>query len=261
MQQSKVSESHWRNRRTVIATVAALIIVVLVSGFYFLHVGSLPAQEPADNAAPSASVPFDYRLNVYPINGTVLQGNGVQAEVAVTYVQGTPENVTLNASGVPEGANYSFSTLRGSPAEDSVFNSTLLIHVSESTPTNSYPITVTAVAENGKTHNSSYTLSVTVLDSVIEVSGIINGGEGVVPTLITFEQLSSTGAHVQTFTATVQSGHYKIFLPNKQFYAVSVAWEGADGTSGTHYFILPCGVSAGGATSITIPFSWTDLNR
>jgi hypothetical protein len=240
----------------------ALIIVALVSGFCFLHFGSLPTQEPADKTTQSASVPFDYHLGVFPINGTVIQGNSVQADVALTYVQGTPENVKLSAIGVPEGASYSFSPLQGSPTEDSVFNSTLVIHVSESAPTNSYPITITAVADNGKMHNSSYTLSVIVLDSIIKVSGTVNGGIGIVPTQITFEQLSSTGAHVQTFTAMVQSGYYTIFLPNKQFYAVSVVWEGPDGTSGTHYFIQPYGVNAEeGVTSITCPFSWTDLYR
>jgi hypothetical protein len=231
--------------------------VALVTGFYLLQLESSPVQEPA----PSASVPFDYQLEVSPINGTVLQGNIVQTNVTLTYVQGTPENVTLTASGIPESASYSFSTLEGSPTENSVINSTLTIQVSDSTPSKPYPITVTAVAYNGETHNSSYTLKVTVLNSVVKVSGTADGGIGIIPTQITFDQLSSTGARGQAFTATVQSGHYTIFLPNKQFYYVSLAWEASDGTSGTHYFIMPCGVDAEGATSITIPFSWTDYNR
>jgi len=237
--------------------VAAILIVALVTGFYLLHLESAPAQEPA----PSASVPFDYQLEFSSINGSVLQGNTVQTNVTLTYVQGTPENVTLTASGIPEGASYSFSTLEGSPTEDSVINSTLTIHVSDSTPAKSYPITVTAVADNGKTHNSSYTMSVIVLNSVVKVSGTVDGGIGIIPTQITFDQLSSTGARVQAFTASVQSGHYIIFLPDKQFYYVNVVWEGSDGVSGTHYFIMPCGVNAEGAASITIPFSWTDINR
>jgi hypothetical protein len=261
IQQHRFSESLRRNRRTAIATVAALIIVALVTGFYLLHLGNSPTQEPADETTPPASVPFDYHLDVFPTNGTLLQGNTVQTNVALTYVQGAPENVKLSASGLPQGIDYSFSALEGSPTEDSVFNSTLVIHVSESAPTNSYSITVTAVADNGETHNSSYTLSVIVLNSVVKVSGTIDGGVGIVPTQITFDQLSITGAHVQTFTASVQSGHYIIFLPDKQFYYVNVVWEGSDGVSGTHYFIMPCGVNAEGAASIIIPFSWTDYNR
>jgi hypothetical protein len=241
--------------------VAALTIVALVTGFYLLRLGNSPTQEPADETTPPASVPFDYHLDVFPTNETVLQGNTAQTNVTLTYVQGTPENVTLSASGTPESASYSFSTLEGSPTEDSVINSTLTIHVSDSTPSKSYPITVTAVADNGKMHNSSYTLSVIVLNSAVKVSGTVDGGIGIIPTQITFDQLSSTGARVQAFTASVQSGHYTIFLPDKQFYYVSVVWEGSDGFSGTHYFIMPCGVNAEGAASITIPFSWTDYNR
>lgn len=248
-----LSNSFQRNRTIAItAAVITLLIVALVWSLYIS--GNSPTQTPTQTPTPNP-VSFDYRLDVSPTNGAIMQGSSVRINVTISYVQGSPENITLSAIGVPDGADYTFSQLQGIPSNNSTFNSTLIIHVSEAVPTSSYSVTVNSTADNGKTYSSSYTLS--VLNSKISVSGTVNGGIGVVPTQIMFEQFSATGTTTQTFIVPVQSGNYVISLPNKQFFAVGVSWEGLDGASGTQHFIQPYGVNAGvGITSITCPFSW-----
>lgn len=184
-----------------------------------------------------------------------MQGNSVQINVTLAYARGSPENTTLNAIGIPDGADFTFSQQHGFPSNNSTLNSTLVIHVSEAVPTNTYNITINSTSDNGKTYSSPYTLS--VLNSKVSVSGTVSGGIGVIPTQMKFDQLSHSGATLQTFTATIQAGNYAIALPNKQFYAVSVTWESSDGTSGTHHFIMPWNTNAGvGITQINCPFSW-----
>jgi uncharacterized membrane protein len=154
-------------------------------------------------------------LDVSPANSTVVQGKSVQVNVTITYMKGSPENVTLNTSGIPDGTDYTFSQPQGTSGINSTFNCILTLHVSEAVPTNAYNITVNAIAENGKTYYSPYLLS--VLSSKVSLSGTVSEGEWI-PTQIIFEQLSPSGATVQTFTVPIQSGNYAISLPNKQFY-------------------------------------------
>ena len=100
-----------------------------------------------------------------------------------------------------------------------------------------------------------------MINSKILVSRTVNGCIGVVPTQVTFEQVS-TNERVATFTAPIQSSDYVIYLPNKQFYALSVKWESADGSSGTNYFIQPFYVDAGvGVTSTNGSISWEDYSQ
>jgi len=248
-----LSNNFRRNRNVgIVAIVIALLIIALVGSLYLR--GNSPTLTPTETMTPNP-ISFDYHLDVSPTNSTIMQGNSVQIQVTISYVQGSPENITLSAIGIPDRATYTFSQLQGFPSNNSTFNSTLIINVSETVPTDSYSITVNSTSDNGKTYSSSYILS--VLSSKISVSGTVNGGTGVVPTQIVFEQLSATGATTETFTVPVQSGEYVISLPNKQFYAVSVTWESLDGSSGTQQFIQPYGVNAGvGISSVNCPFSW-----
>ena len=233
------------------AAVVAVLLIFLVAILYLR--GNSPTQTPTETPTPKPT-PFDYHLDISPTNSTVMQGDTVQVHVVVTYVQGSPENVTLSAVGVPVGAWKSFSQPIGVPTNSSTFDSTLQIQVSGVVPTDSYSITVNSTADNGKTHSSSYTLS--IINSEITVSGTVNVPAGGVPTQIRFEQLSTNLETVKTFTAPIQSGNYAITLPNKQFYAVSVTWDNSEGSSETHQFISPFHVDANvGVTSITSPFS------
>jgi hypothetical protein len=236
----------------IAAATATLLIVTLV-GILFLS-GNSPTQMPTTEPTPNP-IPFNYRLDVSPTNGTTMQGNSVQINVTLAYVTGSPENIMLSAAGIPDGADYAFSQPHGFPSNDSTFTSTLVIHVSEDIPTSTYNVTIKSATDTGKTYSSQYKLS--VLNSKVTVSGIVSVGTGVVPTQIIFDPLSNSGATVQTFTAPVQSGNYALILPNKQFFAVSVTWEDSEGASGTHHFIMLWNTDAGvGITQINCPFSW-----
>jgi hypothetical protein len=183
-----------------------------------------------------------------------MQGDSVQLNVTVTYLKGESEVVKLIATGVPEGANYTFSYPQGAPTQNTTFNSTLTIQVPEVVPTNNYDITINAISENGKNYTVSITLG--VLSSKVLVYGTINGGAGVMPNRIIFEELSNTGASMQTFAVYVDSWNYSISLPNRHFFVISVDWDNMIGSSGTQDFIMPYGVDAGvGVSSKNCPFS------
>jgi hypothetical protein len=196
----------------IFAAVIIFLIIALAEGLYLGE--NFVARTPNTKPTP-ALLPFDFRLDVSPANSTVIQGKSVQVNVTITYMKGSPENVTLNTSGIPDGTDYTFSQPQGTPRINSTFNCILTLHVSEAVPTNAYNITVNAIAENGKTYYSPYLLS--VLSSKVSLSGTVSEGEWI-PTQIIFEQLSPSGATVQTFTVPIQSGNYAISLPNKQFY-------------------------------------------
>jgi hypothetical protein len=162
----------------------------------------------------------------------------------------------LAATGIPKEADYSFTLPKGVPTSNSSFNSTLIIPVTESVPSDRYNLTITSTAGNGKTHSSHYDL--TVINSKVSVSGTVTTNKGRIPAQIIFEQMSSSVSPTgEVYSSAIFSGNYAVVLPNKEFFAVSVNWESPDGTSGIQHFIQPYGTSAGvGVNSITCPFAW-----
>ena len=251
--QTIFSNSLQRNRNIGIAVIVITLLIIGLAGSSYFN-QTLSTQTP--NEKPTSNpIHFDYNLTISPTNNTIMQGNDVQIIIIITYLQGSPENVTLSAIGIPNNADYTFNPREGFPTSNTTFNSTLTIHVSSVVPTKSYNITISSVADDGMVYSSSYTLS--VIRSVVNVSETMSAGTGKISTEIIFEQLSASGATVQTFTAPVYSGHYSIDVPNKQFYAVSDVWTSSNGSSGIHHFIFPYGVFADeGVTSITCSFSW-----
>jgi hypothetical protein len=234
-----------------IVIVSILLFSALAGGFYL---GSnLTSNKTSEQPTPSPSIPLDFDLNVSPSSVTVMQGNSVAVNVSVAYLQGSSENVTVNAVGVPDGATCAFSQSEGTPANGTDFNCTLTIQVSEAVPTSSYPIMVNATSDNGKIHTCNFTLS--VLSAEVKLTGLISGGRAM-PSEIIFEELSPTGATVQTFSASINYGTfgvptYSITLPNQQFYAVSIK-----SYNFTYHYVLPYGISAGvGVTSLDCQFS------
>ncbi len=69
----------------IAAATATLLIVTLV-GILFLS-GNSPTQMPTTEPTPNP-IPFNYRLDVSPTNGTTMQGNSVQINVTLAYVTG-----------------------------------------------------------------------------------------------------------------------------------------------------------------------------
>ncbi len=120
-------------------------------GFFYLS-GNPAIDQPIESPAP-LPVEFDYFLNVTSVNGTVLQGNSVNINLSISYLQGDPENVILTTSGIRDDADYIFSHSQGFPTENKTFNSILTIYVSDVVPTDSYLITINSTADNGKVYS------------------------------------------------------------------------------------------------------------
>ena len=164
-------------------------MIIVLLGLFFLD-GNPATNEPIESPAPYP-VEFDYFLDVTSMNGTVLQGNSVNINLSISYLQGDPENITLTASGIPDNADYTFSQSQGLLTENKTFNSILTIYVSDVVPTDFYLITINSTADNGKSYYFPYTLF--VLESGILVSGKIDGGVGVIPTEIIFRIVENSG--------------------------------------------------------------------
>ncbi|HEX6967428.1 MAG TPA: S8 family peptidase [Micromonosporaceae bacterium] len=103
----------------------------------------------------NASGGNDFSISVSPTSGSVTQGGSVSATVNTTVTSGSPQTVTLSASGLPSGATASFN-----PSSVTAGNSsTMTISTSSSTPTGTYTVTITGSAASG-TRSTTYTLTV-----------------------------------------------------------------------------------------------------
>lgn len=245
--------SNQGNSRIRFVIVVFLGIIIVLLGLFLLG-GNPTTDKPIITPEP-VPVEFDYFLEVASVNGTVLQGNSVNVNVSISYLQGDPENITLTASGIPVNTDYSFSQSRGFPTNNNTFNSILTLYVPKTVPTDSYLITINSTAENGKSYTFPYTLF--VLDSGILVSGRVDGGVDVIPTEIMFRVVENSGELTNKFTTLVEDGNYEIYLLNNKFYYFAVCWEKLDGSSGTYYFIQPFRVNEGvGVTSKTCSISF-----
>ncbi|HEX8865506.1 MAG TPA: M28 family peptidase [Lentzea sp.] len=97
----------------------------------------------------------DFSVAVSPTSGSAAAGSSVQATVSTQTTSGSAQSVTLSASGLPSGATASFS-----PSSVTTGNSsTLTISTTASTPSGTYPVTITAAGS--VTHTATYTLTVT----------------------------------------------------------------------------------------------------
>jgi hypothetical protein len=199
-----------RNIGIAVVLVIALVIGILYAGGVF-------------TSGHSPMNPFDFTLDISPTGGTVIQGQNIQTSVSLSLSKGSPEQVTLSASGGPSGATYDFSPSIGSPD----FTSTLTITIPNSVPTDAYTVTVTA-SGGGKTYSNTYTIS--VLSARTTVSGTVTTtGLGANPTSIQFIS-KETGL---TYTGSMSGNSYSISLPNQQAYSVICSWQGFLGNTGT----------------------------
>lgn len=96
-----------------------------------------------------------FSLAASPTSGGVRAGSSATTTVSTAAASGSPESVALSASGLPSGANASFS-----PASvTSGGSSTLKVTTGASTPAGTYTVTVTGKAASGS-HTTHYTLTV-----------------------------------------------------------------------------------------------------
>jgi hypothetical protein len=92
---------------------------------------------------PGCSGAPDYSLSATPASQTVTQGASTSYTVTVTPSGGFTGSVSLSASGLPSGADASFSP---NPVE-APGSSTMSVTTSASTPTGSYPLTITGTSD------------------------------------------------------------------------------------------------------------------
>jgi hypothetical protein len=134
---------------------------------------------------------FSFSLSVSPSTGTVVQGGSTTATVTVTLISGTPQTVSLSASGLPSGATASFSPSSGTPT----YSSTMTIQASTSTPVGTYTITITGTY-GSLTQSTTYTLTVNTPPVTFSQSGMSSDASGTVLTVdgvtYTYSQLPVT---------------------------------------------------------------------
>jgi subtilisin family serine protease len=97
----------------------------------------------------------DFSIAVAPTAGTVNPGGSVTATVSTTTTVGSPQTVSLTASGLPSGATATFSP----SSVTSGGSSTLTIGTTAATPPGTYPVTITGT---GPVTTKATTYSLTV---------------------------------------------------------------------------------------------------
>src|SRR6202011_933687 len=95
----------------------------------------------------------DFSLSVTPPSQTVVVGNGTSYAVSVTPAGGFNGQVTLGIDGLPSGTTGTFTP---NPATGS---STLAVSTAATTPTGTYPLTITG-ANGNLSHSTPATLVV-----------------------------------------------------------------------------------------------------
>jgi hypothetical protein len=223
------------NRKKVLTSAVVIILTLIATAFAGLYFGE---NSPIGEYSPTPSTrlpPFDYSIGVYPVNGTVRQGNNISTNINITYMQGAAQNVTLTASG-PEGVSFSFSNQTGTPTLTDVFSSNLTIIVPNWVPTGVYQINVTSFTDKGEI--STYFYPLTVLDVEIQVSGImaVTSNNYSWPGQLQFISGDSTykaNLHfemVVPYKYPTQEATYSVYLPNHQNYSVVciLNWYRAD---------------------------------
>jgi Big-like domain-containing protein len=101
----------------------------------------------------------NFSLSASPTSRTITAGNSTNYTATVTPTGGFTGSVTLSVSGLPSGANPTFST---NPITGGSGNSTISVTTSTGTPTGSYPLTITGTTSTSPsiTHSTIVTLVV-----------------------------------------------------------------------------------------------------
>jgi hypothetical protein len=103
----------------------------------------------------AAPPPFDFDVAASPSSITSQAGQTQTASVNVNLKSGTPQPVTLTASGQPAGVTASLNPTTGTPT----FTSILTIVVSDTASSGTYSLSVTG-SGGGQTHSSTIMLTV-----------------------------------------------------------------------------------------------------
>jgi hypothetical protein len=181
----------------------------------------------------SDSLPFEYRLNVFPINGTAHQGETIETNITVTYLQGQPQPVKLVITNNSSFAQINLSNATGIPRPNEPYTSNLTIHILDYAPSSFYSINITANSSIKNSHSSDFNLE--VLDSQIQVSGTVStpsATDSIYPTKLQFVNLQTNITYNATLhypslakaSTLQQQAIYNVSLPNQQSYRVIGTW-------------------------------------
>ncbi|MBV9100810.1 MAG: hypothetical protein JOZ46_01680 [Candidatus Dormibacteraeota bacterium] len=100
--------------------------------------------------------PNDFSINASPNSVSVAPGSGTSTSINTAITSGSAQSVMLSASGLPSGANATFTNSTITSGGSTTMNFT----TTTSTPTGSFPITVTGTGTSA-THSTTVTLNVT----------------------------------------------------------------------------------------------------
>jgi hypothetical protein len=193
------------------------------------------------------NAPPDFTLSASPSSQTVAQGGSTNYSIAITPTGGFAYQVSLTVSGLPSGANGSFTP---NPTTGS---STLSVTTSTSTPTGTYTLTITAVS-GSLAHTTTVTLAVSVPDFTLSAS----------PSTQTVTQGSSTSYGITitpilgfsgqvTLSVTgLPTGATGTFTPNPAITSSSLSVTTSTSTPTSTYTLTITGASGSLAHSITV---------
>ncbi|WP_246258328.1 M4 family metallopeptidase [Amycolatopsis anabasis] len=168
----------------------------------------------------------DFELTVTPASGRVEPGQTATTTVATRTTQGSPQQVTFTATGLPAGAKATFTP--ASVTSDA--SATLAVTTAADTPTGNYPITITGDGASAD-HTVQYTLTV----------GASQGNDFSIslnPASVTVRP----GASVQVSVGTQITGGV----------AQPVALSAAKLPAGTTATFEPATIESGGSATLTI---------
>ena len=225
--------------------------------------GDLAPSSPPVATAPATGSLFSFSL-ANSGDKSVLAGSSVTNSITASLVSASSQAISFSVSGLPAGANGSFSSASCSPACSTV----LTINTTGSTPAGSFPILVSSTG-GGVTKTTAFTLSVTLALTVATPTITPDGGtfsdsisvamqttttgasiyyttDGSIPTQ---SSTPYTGVMTLNASATFNAKAYKTGLSSSA--AVSASF--VKNSTGKTYYVATNG-SDSNSGSITSPF-------
>src|SRR5439155_1724102 len=109
------------------------------------------------------AAPSDSPIGASPSSVSAAQGGSAASTIATSILSGSPESLTLSATGVPTGTTASFSPNPITAGS----SSTLTFTVDPATTPGTYSVTVTGTAPSA-THSTTVTLTITTRSARIQ---------------------------------------------------------------------------------------------
>ena len=206
----------------------ALLFIAMVLALAICVYSLIYSFSPSISSQPL----FDYTLNVSQINGPIMQGQNIETNITVSYLQGFPQPVTITVSCNSTIADFYLSNSTGTPKPDEPFTSNLTIAILDNAESATYKISISANSSDNKAHQAAF--NVTVLNRPIQVYGWVKTifDETIYPTNLQFVNTQTNQTYNATLTypkasapyTLIQRANYTVSLPNHQTYKVTGTW-------------------------------------